>query len=239
MLEPNILSNQQEAQWISLSDLMTGLMMIFLLISVAFMMKIEADTDQLSVYTKKLKNIVTTYNTVRKDLYFDLYHEFKNDLQRWGADINKEDLSVRFKEPEILFKTGKSELNSKFKNILQEFFPRYLNIINSTKYKDSIKEIRIEGHTSSIWNHSLDTEDAYFKNMELSQARTRTTLHFILTLPKVQSELSWLKENMTANGLSSSKLIRNEDGSENIQLSQRVEFRIRTDAEKQMANILD
>ena len=31
----------QEDQWISLSDLMTGLMMIFMLIAIAFMMKVE------------------------------------------------------------------------------------------------------------------------------------------------------------------------------------------------------
>ena len=45
-LEPNVLSSNQEAQWISLSDLMTGLMMIFMLIAVSFMMKVEADILQ-------------------------------------------------------------------------------------------------------------------------------------------------------------------------------------------------
>jgi hypothetical protein len=42
-LTPTVLSNQQEAQWISLSDLMTGLMMLFMLIAVAFMLKVQAD----------------------------------------------------------------------------------------------------------------------------------------------------------------------------------------------------
>jgi len=42
-LEHATLSGQEEAQWISLSDLMTGLMMIFMLIALLFMLKVQAD----------------------------------------------------------------------------------------------------------------------------------------------------------------------------------------------------
>ena len=42
---------------------------------------------------------------------------------------------------------------------------------------------------------------------------------------------------ITANGLSFSHPILNEDGTENADLSRRVEFRIRTNAEKQLEEI--
>ena len=42
-LAATVSSSQQEAQWISLSDLMTGLMMLFMLIAIAFMLKVQAD----------------------------------------------------------------------------------------------------------------------------------------------------------------------------------------------------
>jgi outer membrane protein OmpA-like peptidoglycan-associated protein len=231
ILEPHMLSSNQEAQWISLSDLMTGLMMIFMLIAIAFMMKVEADSA-------KIKQVAVIYDEIRRELYEDLSKEFKKDLPVWQAEINK-DLTVRFKEPEVLFNTGEDELKPKFQDILRDFFPRYVKIITSEKYKGPIQEIRIEGHTSSVWTASTPPEEAYYKNMELSQSRTRSTLRFVLGLPEVQKNSEWLRKYVTANGLSSSHLITNDDGTENAARSQRVEFRIRTDADARIATILE
>ena len=90
--------------------------------------------------------------------------------------------------------TGRADLKPRFKQILQDFFPRYVKIITSPKYKSSIQEIRIEGHTSSDWNGATGTDEAYFQNMQLSQDRTRTTLRFVLTLPDVYKDIDWLRE---------------------------------------------
>ena len=49
-----------------------------------------------------------------------------------------------------------------------------------------------------------------------------------MELPTLANQIRWLREHVTANGLSSSKLIRNPDGKENSSRSQRVEFRVRT-----------
>ncbi len=217
-------SSQQEAQWISLSDLMTGLMMIFLLVAVTVM----ADSQNNSA-TK----VAASYQTTRVNLYDALNKEFSQDLPLWGAELDK-NLTIRFKNPDILFDAGKDELKPKFEEILKVFFPRYMKVMK--EYKASITEIRIEGHTSKEWNGLYGTEEAYFENMKLSQSRTRSTLRFVLGLSEVQSDLDWLKSNMTANGLSSSKLIE-VDGKEDVQKSRRVEFRIRTDAEEMMGMI--
>lgn len=231
IFETTPLSGQQEAQWISLSDLTTGLMMLFMLIAVSFMMKVEADAE-------KARQVAVIYDEIRQSLYQDLYNEFQDDLPAWGAELNKENLSIRFKEPDVLFAMGKDDLKPKFQDILKEFFPRYVKIITSEKYKESVQEIRIEGHTSSIWNGSVNKEEAYFQNMALSQSRTRSVLRFVLSIPSIQADLEWLRQYMTANGLSSSKLIF-KNNVEDAQLSQRVEFRIRTDAEAKIATILE
>ena len=221
----------QEAHWIPLSDLMTGLMVIFLLIAVMYMMKVEADAD-------RIKTVAIAYSEIRDALYEDLHTEFQNDLSKWKAQLIKTDLTIRFTEPEILFATGSSELKPEFKAVLSDFFPRYVRILTSPKYRGSISEIRIEGHTSSDWTFKTSAEDAYFRNMELSQARTRTTLSFLLGLPAVQADRPWLTRYLTANGLSSSRPILNADRTEDAERSRRVEFRIRTDAETRIAKIL-
>jgi outer membrane protein OmpA-like peptidoglycan-associated protein len=113
-----------------------------------------------------------------------------------------------------------------------------VKILSSEKYRDSIEEIRIEGHTSSIWNSSTPPDSAYFLNMALSQSRTRSVLQYTLLLPQVADQRDWLKAHLTANGLSSSKRIMKADGTENQDGSQRVEFRVRTNADARIAEIL-
>jgi outer membrane protein OmpA-like peptidoglycan-associated protein len=222
----------EESHWIPLTDLMTGLMVIFLLIAVSYMMQVEADAQ-------RIKDVAIAYSEIKDALFEDLNHEFKNDLARWKAQLIKDDLTIRFSEPEVLFDTGSSELKPEFQAILQDFFPRYMRILTSAKYRDSISEVRIEGHTSSDWNGVASVGDAYFLNMELSQARTRSTLKYVLSLPADQAQFAWLRKYVTANGLSSSRLIADKNGVEDVARSRRVEFRVRTDAETRLAKILE
>ncbi|UMO87472.1 OmpA family protein [Pectobacterium sp. PL64] len=227
----------KEDFWISLSDLMTSLMMIFLLISVVYMIKVQEMIKIPSVYKDTLQGLGQA-----------LQHEFKDDLKRWHATID-EDLTVRFQEPNILFTTSSSELKPEFKSILDDFIPRYLGIMTDKKYIDNIEEIRIEGHTSTMWRTGVSENDAYFHNMELSQSRTRTTLSYIMNMPAVsdsKSTLIWFKNHVRAIGFSSAKpidvegkIITSSTQVEDSARSQRVEFRVRTNVERQVANIVE
>ena len=217
--------------WVSISDLMSGLMLIFLAIALFFMLQIRREQ-------RDIEGVALVYDTLRIDLYDSLYDEFKDDLVEWGAEIDKETLSVRFKEPDVLFDSGESGLKPLFVNILNDFFPRYLQILKSPDYEEHIEEVRIEGHTSSFWAETTG-DIAYMNNMVLSQRRTRSVLNHVLFMRHdyVLNNKEWLKSRITANGLSSSKLVF-VNGVENRPQSQRVEFRIRTDAEDQMNRIL-
>ena len=234
----------KEEHWIPLSDLMTGLMMMFMLVAIVFMVKVEAEaavTKELRAKAEeqasRIKQIAILYDDMRNALYGALDEEFKKDLKGWGADLDT-DLTIRFREPEVLFDTSKAELKTRFKQILDDFFPRYVKILSRPEYKDSIEEVRIEGHTSSFWKDAKDEDDAYFKNMELSQQRTRTTLEYVLSKTRIFGFKRWIQSLLTANGLSSSKVRLNADKGENIAASQRVEFRVRTNADARIAQIL-
>ena len=226
-----IKSSEKENQWVSISGLFSILMMIFLFLSIAYM-------GNIILKQKKITTIAQTYEKTQEGISHDLKKEFTQNLQVWNAVVDSLTLSVRFEDPEILFQVGSSELNQHFKNILDNFFPRFIQILTDPKYKDEIEEIRIEGHTSSEWAGESSPYQAYFNNMELSQNRTRNVLIYILSKIKDEKLFNWTKSKLTANGLSSSKLINNLDQTENKERSRRVEFKIKTNAEKQINKIL-
>ena len=232
------LSNRhQEDHWISLSDLMSGLLMFFMLIAFVFMVQSQREAKKSKEQAAKGKSIVTLYQNMRLQLFDDLYAEFKEDLPKWRANLNR-DLSLRFEEPNVQFDTGQSNLRAEFKDILKSFIPRYVKILNSEKYNKDIDEVRIEGHTSSLWK-GLEPEQAYYQNMRLSQERSRAVLEFVFSLPEVRNTgtIRWLVDKLTANGLSSAKVVRINEA-EDTRLSQRVEFRVKTKSDERLEDIL-
>jgi len=224
--------SESENEWISISDLMAGLMMIFLFIAISYM-------NSLQLRAKQIRKIAVAYQEMQNSLYEDLFKEFKDDLPKWKAEIDPATLAVRFNEPEVLFPQNSHTVTERFREILNDFFPRYLTILHCPKYRENIEEIRIEGHTSSEWHSLVDTEHAYFLNMKLSQDRTRSVLEHCLSLVPDQLTKSWVREYLTANGLSSSQPKHNGDGTEDRERSRRVEFRTKTAAEKKVVQLIE
>jgi outer membrane protein OmpA-like peptidoglycan-associated protein len=224
------IEQDDESHWLSVSDLMAGLMMVFLFIAIALMRNAIAERD-------KIKEVAVAYQENQVAIYQALMTEFESDLTRWNADIDEDTLTFTFKAPEILFETGKVELSEAYKSLLTTFFPRYISVLSP--FKASINEVRIEGHTSSIWNHDTPPDEAYFHNMRLSQGRTRSVLEYIYSLPTSIDEQPWLKKYFAAVGLSSSRPIMTDDGVEDRAKSRRVSFRVITNAEIQIKRILD
>lgn len=81
----------REEHWIPLSDLMTGLMMMFMLIAIIFMVRVEAEADKLKELmvqserqAAQMKEVAEVYTDMREQLYYDLLTEFQDDLPRWG-----------------------------------------------------------------------------------------------------------------------------------------------------------
>ena len=218
------------AHWLSVSDLMAGLMIVFMFIAIALMRDAFMERD-------RIKEIAVAYQENQVAIYESLMKEFEQDLERWDARIDPDTLAFEFQSPEVLFATGSTEIRQRFKEILSNFFPRYLVILKH--YKDSIDEIRIEGHTSSIWNNRVSETKAYFLNMLLSQGRTRSVLHYVYGLPAVERDQDWVKRHFAAVGFSSSRLVLDAQGNEDRARSRRVSFRVITNAEMQIRKIIE
>jgi len=224
--------NSPSYDWILLSDYymeMAMVLMVILSMTTTNKMRLEEEIS-------KVQSITSTWKDTKDIIYNALLKEFKDDLKVWDATLDKETLSIRFNEPSIQFNTGSYQLRNEFAKILSNFWPRYIKIVR--QYADAqIQEIRIEGHTSSIWFDGASKTASYFGNMELSQARARTVLMYCYNLNTLDNE--WASKYITANGLSSSKLVLNDDNTENHKLSQRVEFRIVLNTESKINEILD
>ena len=243
MNEDNLTTGEQDTEehWISISDMMAGLMVIFLFIAISYMLYVNKQGEKKAEMLRRVKEIVEVYIMSQSVLQADLNREFEKDLAEWDAEFFEDPLTFRFKHP---FPQGVFIIPVDFKEILDNFFPRYIKILR--KYEDKIAEIRIEGHTSSEWHTSVSPNEAYILNMQLSQARTRNVLQHVLWIPTLRQSRGWLKQNLTANGLSSSKVI-DANGKlvcetklpEDREKSRRVEFRVQTNAAKQIVAIMN
>lgn len=223
-------ADEDESHWMSVGDLMSGLMMIFLFIAVALMLDVSKEK-------KKIEKVAVAYQENQVAIYNSLKKEFEKSLIKWNADIDDKTLTFTFKSPEVLFETGEIDLSIAYQQVLADFFPRYMATLKP--FESSISEVRIEGHTSSLWNSHSTEKDSYFKNMDLSQGRTRSVLEYIFNLDSSADYRPWIKSHIAAVGLSSSKPILDESGKEDEGKSRRVSFRVITNSEIQIKNILE
>ncbi|WP_226663795.1 OmpA family protein [Microbulbifer aggregans] len=223
--------SEDEASWISVSDLMAGLMMVFLCIAVAMMRSVMIERE-------KIRTIAMSYKENQLAIYESLQREFRGDLDRWGAVIDRDTLTVAFINSDAMFDTGAAHLSAHYQVVFEEFFPRYMNVL--APFKTSVDAVRIEGHTSTGWGlMSSDADASYFNNLRLSQDRARSVLRFVYTLDSVSAHHQWMMQNVAAVGYSSSRPIYNADGSENIEQSKRVAFRVITNSEMKIHSILE
>lgn len=221
----------------SVSDLMTGLMIIFLFVAVAYMIQVQDN-----------QSVLTEYVETKQHLHDRMVNEFKGDTAKWKMVVGR-DLSMKFREPEVLFKQGSGELQPKFKEILDEFIPRYLNILLTDSLRNRIREIRIEGHTDDLRMIKYGS-DPYLSNVLLSQERAYNVLSYIRNMESFKEYTNEQKKMLdfwfTANGLSYGKALDSKDryaalSNDSIDRakSRRVEFRIVTTGEEVLENFVN
>lgn len=228
MAKPNV--------WLSVSDLMTGLMVIFLFVAIAYISRVQ-----------KNQSVLTDYVETKNEMHEKLVKEFAGDTLKWQMAIGK-DLTMKFKEPTVLFATGSYELTPRFKQILDEFLPRYFTILLNDSLSNKIQEIRIEGHTDDVPIPRYDS-DPYIANAMLSQQRALSVIRYFRNMPAYQKyspeQQHQLEFWLTANGLSYGKSV--DSNGEYTQksgnpidkdLSRRVEFRIVTTGDEVLENFV-
>ncbi|MFW5782782.1 MAG: OmpA family protein [Candidatus Muiribacteriaceae bacterium] len=215
--------HKRENYWISLSDIMTGLSVIFMFISISYIIQV--------------KKPVKRFRDTQFNLYQELKLEFEEDFREdnWNASLDN-DLTIRFLDEKVLFDYNRTDVKPEFRKVLDDFFPRYLKILLKPEYQRHVVEVRIEGHTDSV--------GSYLSNIILSQGRTVSVLKYLIDSTDSFSFLNPEDKRvvqfwMTANGFSFGRTL-DTDGSytlvsgkeEDPAKSRRVEFRILTRSEQ-------
>ncbi|MEA2019740.1 MAG: OmpA family protein [Campylobacterota bacterium] len=158
--------------WIGFSDLMTGLMLVFIVLSLTFMAIAKQKIDEMQ---EQRKNIIVILSEKLAT----------NDIK---VEYNAEKGTVTIAQ-DILFERKKPDLNPEGKKFIQ-LFANILdeNILNNKKYKELIKYIHIEGYASKEGslhtNFYLSFERA--KNVWLymtkKDIKNRTTMKHMLNI---------------------------------------------------------
>ena len=142
-------------EWISVADLMAGLLMLFALLVIATLVQLKQIEEQ---------------NRNKRVLVIQALQEQFN-ANKISAQINPETGDITLLDS-ILFVVGKSKLTDDGIKFLEEFIPVYgKTLFKDSQISDEITRIIIEGHTSS--------EGGVAHNMSLSLARAESVYQFI------------------------------------------------------------
>lgn len=192
----------------SLTDLMTSLMVIFVLLLVATLNNASAQGE-------------TTRNRM-----LDKLKDALQDFAAKGVRVEKDPtdplgLLVLVPEKFFNFAVDKSVIPSGGVEFLENFAPRLAATACSEEYRSEINSIVVEGHTDSTGSDE--------HNVQLSQARSLAVVQTTLEIlgSRGGNQKSCFLQFLSASGVGSTGLIRDASGQEDKDRSRRVEFKIR------------
>lgn len=200
----------------ALTDLMTSLAIIFILLLVVYL------------------------NHSYQEIYKGSAHRREKVLETLKASSidakNDEDdpLSIVFavEDNNLQFDLDKADIKPEGQKYLNEFMPTLINTVCSSKNRHEIQAIQIIGYTDSQGDEE--------HNLKLSQDRALSVLKYGLNNTKLtNSQRECLLDLSSINGRGERDLIPigSKPGRENKSLSRRVEFKIRVKSYEQIKKL--
>ncbi|SSY80043.1 OmpA/MotB family protein [Alysiella crassa] len=169
--EPVMETEDEATTWIALSDLMTGLMAIFLTLSIAILVNQHAQRDE---------------------IVQDVQMALKNSGLEIETDPRTGDMNIA---ADFAFESGKAVLKPEGKAILDQLMPVFAKTVFaelSGEQQEQITRLIVEGHTDSV--------GGYASNMKLSTERANAVLTYIDTEMPDFPHKAELLAKMTAVG---------------------------------------
>lgn len=206
--------NEENIFWITMSDLLLGLMIIFLILFIMSMVgfsqaKVAEQSAQTEMAEKLAKELVNNKIDV--------------NIDKMSGQVEISDLE--------LFDIGSAKLSAKGKAYLDKFFPIYIDtIFSNPELSDKVENLIIEGHTDSQMFKGLNSADEqYTKNLELSSMRATEVANYVFKTNYNKKYSKKLHKVLIVEGKSNTEPILT-NGKEDFNKSRRVELEIRMKA---------
>ena len=190
------------------TDLMTSLVMVFILLFVAFITQTSSEAQtELQAHKENVQAAL------------------RDHLSRLGLSLDsdpRDPLTLMIVVPENLltFEFGQSRLSAQADRFLEEAMPFYASAVCGS-LRDTIDSLAIQGHTDDRG------DDAY--NLQLSQERSLAVMVKGLEVIQAQTPSAYqcFQEMTSASGRGRQELIYDSDKRVNREKSRRVIFKIR------------
>jgi outer membrane protein OmpA-like peptidoglycan-associated protein len=192
----------------SFTDLMTSLMVIFILLLCASLnnAQMQGEESKKSVLTELQKQL-KEYETKGVEVISD----------------PKDPLGLLILVPQVLlFQLNKADIPQRGEDFLSSFIPKLANVVCAEQFVQEINSIVVEGHADSSGNDEV--------NWELSQKRSMSVVRMSLNTLKngnTGREREHFVRFLSASGRGSTEIVKDASGNENSALSRRVVFKIR------------
>lgn len=201
---------QENVFWITMTDLLLGLAVIFIVLFVLAMTGFtQAKLQEQHLKSEVAKDLAQELNS--KNIYAQV------DLS--SGIVKLSDLQ--------LFELGSYQLSNDGKAFLNKFIPIYLNAVYSNpKIADKVVNIVIQGHTDSQSFAGVSSKDLQFiKNMELSTQRANEVAKYMFYTPYNKAYSAKLHKMLVVEGKSFSQPVL-VNGKEDYDKSRRVELQL-------------
>lgn len=231
-------TEEKESFWVSYTDLMSALLVIFALVIMITMYDNQSAYEkQIRVMDQAKENIIQKEEVitqkeevigqknqlieeiigVKSRIIQELVRVFKDS--NLNLEVDQHTGAIRFSGG-VFYETRSSTVSKQGEEYLIQFIPQYINILLSPQFSDDIAQIIVEGHT--------DTVGSYLYNLKLSQDRALSVVQKVFdpTFPNFQYQEE-LKKVITANGRSFSVPIFDMNEDIDMEKSRRVEFKFR------------
>lgn len=250
MFRKPITSRKGEGQdyWVSYSDLMAGLLLMFILLLVGVLIVSkqvhEAAERELKVREDRMNEAELELAMLKSDLQqklgisAEIIQLLRAEFAEKGDYIRVDDATGAIGlGSDVLFAEGSSALTRQGRTTLNEIMPGYFRVLlGNPRIRQHVDQIIFEGHTNTNYRAGLDTDAGYLLNLKLSQERAYEAMEFVIA-NGIGGEFE-VKPRLAAIGYSSSRLRLHSDGkTEDKEASRRLEIRFRLKDEESLEQI--
>ena len=178
---PQVDAPAQDNFTISISDLMSGLLAIFILVLSYFILNFTQETAQLTQVTEQL--------TQNDETRSKLLRFMQEELEREGIKVTIDDEHGILRIPDgVLFDPGLADVKPQGRVVIQKLGKVLETALDDEQFKGRVETIFIEGHTDNVpINNGI-----FPSNWELS---TKRAINTWLVMGSAQPRLPWFPNN--------------------------------------------